>query len=346
MPTILSISPSRALDLNGFAVPGALATFYNSGTTRQRTVYADPECTVPHPSPVAANGAGVFPPIFDTGGGDAKVLVTDPDGVTLAGYPIDPVLRVTTDVTGAESVSFDPTVEIPETDVQAAIERVQQNIVEPLADFGLGVTGNATLLSNIDAPGIASGAYRYDATTAGTYPNSVTADAGGSVRVWRESSGEAIMILSPRGSTRQYVRSLTDGAWDAWAYGLRSTDTTSDAIWAAGTSTTPYAATPAAVAAGVGAQALGVGQSWRDVTGNRNNNTTYTNTTGRPIMVAITADGAPSDVQVSANGSNWVRVGRFGEAGLVQMTVNFVVPEGHRYRTQGDPNLLYWAELR
>jgi hypothetical protein len=33
--------------------------------------------------------------------------------------------------------------------------------------------------------------------------------------------------------------------------------------------------------------AIGVGQSWRDVTASRASNTTYTNTTGKPIFVII-----------------------------------------------------------
>ncbi len=89
MTTIVSFNPNRAADLSGFAVPGALATFYDSGTSRERIVYSDPECTLPHPSPLAADGAGVFPAIYDTGDGDVKVEVTTPEGVMLAGYPMD-----------------------------------------------------------------------------------------------------------------------------------------------------------------------------------------------------------------------------------------------------------------
>ena len=40
--------------------------------------------------------------------------------------------------------------------------------------------------------------------------------------------------------------------------------------------------------------ALGVGQTWQNVTASRGLITTYTNSTGRPIMVAITTTPGPS----------------------------------------------------
>ena len=348
MPIILQIAPSRALDLNGYSVPGALATFYNSGTTALRTVYADPECTVPHPSPVAADGAGVFPPIFDIGGGDAKVLVTMPDGVALAGYPIDPVARVMTNTAGADSISFDPIPDIPETDVQAAIERVQENIVAPLADYGLGVTGNANLLANINLANIASGSYRFDATTTGTFPSGVDASDGGTFQLWRESSGDAIAIISPRGSTRQHVRSLTGGSWGEWGYILRSSDTANAATWQAGASTTPYATSPANVAAAIGAQTLGADHVWRDLTNSRNVGNIYQNTTGRPIQISLYANG-DSLLSVRPPNGAWVTVARDQQInGEGRLFFFGIVPTDHEYRlaSSGSATINYWSELR
>lgn len=345
MATILDISVNRAIDVNGFSVPGALATFYESGTTKVRTVYADPDTSVPHPSPVTANGAGVFPPIYDAGGGDVKVTVTDANGAVLAGYPVDPCQRVTTDTTGASSVQFEPTAEIPVTDVQAAIERVQENIIAPLAEFGIGVTGNATLISDIDATNTASGIYRYDGTTVGTFPSGVTAGAGGTVRIWRENSGNVLLILSPRGLTTQYNKRSVDGIWAQWSYVLRSVDTASDTVWAAGSSTTPYAASPANVMATVAAQAVGVGQDWQGMGVARSLGTWYTNNTGRPIVVFIVGgeftmwsirrvDGAQLDTNnLDVDGSDGDEV------------FTFVIPDGYQYRMNGN-QLRSWWELR
>lgn len=345
MATILNTNVNRAIDINGMTVPGALATFYDSGTSTVREVYADPAATVPHPSPLPANGAGVFPPVYDAGSSDAKVAITDANGVMLAGYPVDPVARISTDITGATSVAFEPTPEIPEDNVQAAIERVQQNAIEPLADFGLGVTGNATLLANINATNIASGAYRYDGTTAGTFPSGVVKANGGTVRLWRENAASALMVLTPNGAVNQSIRELS-GAWGVWRRVMSDTDTASNSTWAAGTSTTPYVVSPANVAAAVGAQAVGVGQNWF-LTAGRTLDTIYTNDTGRPIQIIVVANGSasiPSQINVRKTPSDgWVTI---AEGGADLMAMSAVIPAGQQYRARGGDGLLRWAELR
>lgn len=344
MTTILTINPSRALDLNGFSLPGARATFTNSGTTRRRTVYADPDCTIPHPSPLVADGAGVFPPIYDTGDGSAAVTVTDAAGAVLAGFPIDPVPAVSTDQTGASGVGFNPTEEIPEKNVQAAIERLQRNMVQPLLDYGLGVVGNGPLLSNIDGTEIASGAYRYTGDTVGTFPAGLTAAAGGSVRVWRSTANAALMLLTQAGTRRQYERALSGAGWSDWSYVVQSTDTVTDAIWESGTSPNPYLPSPKAIRAAINADS----RVWTSMSGSRDVGTSYRNTTGRTIEVSISGDagGAPATAQVSENGSAWVNVGRFGEAGQLEASATFSVPNRHYYRVTGTLNLNWWSELR
>lgn len=346
MPIILSINVQRALDINGTAVPGARAFFYNSGTTARRIVYSDPACNFPHPQPLLADGAGVFPQIYDIGGGDAAVLLTDAAGNTLAGYPVDPVPRVDTDETGASSVEFSPTAQIPVTNVQAAIERVQTNIVAPLAEFGLGVTGTAPLLANLNATNIATGFYRYNADTTGTRPAGVPQEGSGTVNFMRQDGNNGQMLLSPALDNRIHTRGLIAGTYSAWVSVMRSNDTTTNEGWIAGTSTSPTVPTPAAIRAAIVSRSVGENQSWVDVLPNRVAGTSYQNTTGRAIVVAVSGDGNPAQMQVSANGTAWVNVGRFGEAGAVQMTVSFVVPAGHFYRTVGSISLLYWSELR
>ena len=344
MTTILTINPSRALDLNGFSVPDARATFTNSGTTRRRTVYADAECSIPHPSPLVADGAGVFPPIYDTGDGNAAVTVTDASGAVLAGFPIDPVPAVSTDQTGASGISFDPTPEIPEKTVQAAIERVQENMAQPLLDYGLGVSGSGPLLSNIENTAIPSGVYRFNGTTTGTFPSGVTAAAGGTVQVWRSTANAALMTITQAGARRQHVRALSEGSWGGWAYIMQSADTATDAVWAAGSSAAPAIPSPKAIRAAINADS----RVWTSVTGSRTTGTSYRNTTGRTIEVSISGDagGSPATAQVSENGSAWVNVGRFGEAGQLEASATFSVPDRNYYRVIGNLNFNWWSELR
>ncbi|MDT1061201.1 hypothetical protein RM190_04970 [Paracoccus sp. CPCC 101403] len=338
MATILQFDAVRAVDINSFAVPGALVTFYNSGTTAVRTVYADPDCTIPHPSPLEADGAGVFPPVYDVGGGDVKVAVTTPAGVMLAGYPMDPIAVVSTTAAGASGIAFNPTEEIPETNVQDAIERVQANLVEPLAEFGLGVTGNATLLGNLDATGTASGFYRFDGTTLGAFPAGVTAANGGIVMLYRRTSTSALMFLQQSNSSRVYVRRLAT-TWQPWSWLVSSADTVANSVWETGSSTTPAAATPAGVMAAVDAKAIGVGQTWQ-VPSPRVPGNTYRNTTGRPIMVSAQwGGGDENQFQISTNASTWLTISRSDS------TTQVIIPHNHYYRLTAG-TIIFWAELR
>lgn len=214
MSDIASFQPIRALDRDGIPAPGALAYFFQSGTTTPQAVYSDEALSVAHPSPLEADSQGVFPPVFSDVA--LRCTVTDASGTTLPGFPIDPVLTSSTG-SGASQVSFVPTGSIPETNVQAAIERVQANLVAPLLAGGIGVTGNAPVLSNIDATNTASGAYRFDNTSTGTFPSGVTAAGGGTIRLWRETAAEAVMMLNPRNSDSQWLRTLSGGVWGGWS---------------------------------------------------------------------------------------------------------------------------------
>lgn len=205
-------TPNRALDANAYALPGATATFYASGTMTLIPVYSDNDET-PTTNPVVADGNGVFPQTF-TNPIPVKVIVRDSGGATL--WTLDPVPGTSADSTGAANVSFTPTVDVPETNVQAAIESVAASVITGATDFGLGITGNAPTISNIDATAQASGVYRFTAASTGTFPSGITASTTGLVRLDRQTSGEAIMFLRAAGQSRYYVRHLVASAWGAW----------------------------------------------------------------------------------------------------------------------------------
>ena len=136
---------------------------------------------------------------------------------------------------------------------------------------------------------------------------------------------------------------------------INSDSTVSAATPAVGDNTTKLATTAFVKASGLG----GGGQSWQSLTASRAFGTTYTNSTGRPIMVAVTVgiDGAGSgprpylESRVSGilvgytvlgdrNGSNF----EWGYG-----TVSMLVPDGATYVasvTSGSPTILSWAELR
>lgn len=109
---------------------------------------------------------------------------------------------------------------------------------------------------------------------------------------------------------------------------------------ATGTSTTQVATTGFVANA-----AIGIGQTWQNVLASRAVSTSYQNTTGRPIMVAICTNGSTTKrpIQVSVDNSTWIQVGTDsgGEA-----NTSFIVPSNNYYRINGSTGLLAWAELR
>ena len=98
--------------------------------------------------------------------------------------------------------------------------------------------------------------------------------------------------------------------------------------------------------------ALGVGQTWQSLGGSRSLGVTYTNSTGRTIVVLVNANGErwiQYDGVVSGTTFTWHYAGDFG--GVSSLTL--VVPNGATYRVNGIatrggsvPNPTSWLELR
>lgn len=111
-----------ALDSNGDIVSGARAYFYERGTFTPLTVYSDEAAAVPHPSPVVADSAGVFPAVFTTVG--FKIDIRDTEDVSLPGYPTDPGYTSPANSVGASNVLFTPIAGNAATNVQGAIQNL------------------------------------------------------------------------------------------------------------------------------------------------------------------------------------------------------------------------------
>ena len=89
---------------------------------------------------------------------------------------------------------------------------------------------------------------------------------------------------------------------------------------------------------------LGVGQTWQDVSGSRVSGTTYTNDTGRPILVSvISTTGALTMIGVVSGLTVMNTVGAAG----VRMTGQLLVPAGATYSVTASNSLFTsWMELR
>lgn len=90
---------------------------------------------------------------------------------------------------------------------------------------------------------------------------------------------------------------------------------------------------------------LGYTQTWQNLTASRALNTTYTNSTGRPILVGVyTYTGGPNYVELVING-NVVSVSSGGTV-TYEGGVYGVVPVGATYRATSNSGLQTWCELR
>jgi len=91
---------------------------------------------------------------------------------------------------------------------------------------------------------------------------------------------------------------------------------------------------------------LGVGQTWQDVTASRAISTTYTNSTGRTIVVNVTLHNGSTTSNlesgyINSNVSFWV-----SNPGGSLATVLLIVPNGNTYSISSGSNLSFWYELR
>jgi hypothetical protein len=95
---------------------------------------------------------------------------------------------------------------------------------------------------------------------------------------------------------------------------------------------------------------LGVGQTWQNVYASRSAGVTYTNTTGRPIFVAVYGSTSPSNGQSMGLSVDGITVSYcfFAYASnQFSATVNGVVPPGSTYSVSvGSTSIATWSELR
>ncbi|WP_333501455.1 hypothetical protein [Kluyvera genomosp. 2] len=95
---------------------------------------------------------------------------------------------------------------------------------------------------------------------------------------------------------------------------------------------------------------IGVGQTWQDVTGNRALSVTYTNSTGKPIMVfvSVTVNAtSPSSILSVNNVSVSIAAGSSWPTNFIMRGVLVtIVPAGATYRVDGGYSLSNWSELR
>lgn len=95
---------------------------------------------------------------------------------------------------------------------------------------------------------------------------------------------------------------------------------------------------------------LGVGQTWQDVLSTRNVGTTYTNSTGKPIMIFIQNSSPGSGTSASTLTINGVQLGTIASGTLNVQTMggSILIPAGATYSVAftGTGSIAIWKELR
>jgi hypothetical protein len=96
---------------------------------------------------------------------------------------------------------------------------------------------------------------------------------------------------------------------------------------------------------------IGVGQTWTNVTASRALSTTYTNSTGRPIMIAVHGQrttASTTTLSISLNGgTSFIFCSGNNSGGGSQGNGSLIIPAGTTYNvTSSDGVIENWQELR
>ena len=83
---------------------------------------------------------------------------------------------------------------------------------------------------------------------------------------------------------------------------------------------------------------IGINQTWQDLTASRTAGVTYTNTSGQPIQMSVSAI---SNGDFFINGSPVAQLD-----GGIWNNINVVVPDGDTYSITAGANINNWHELR
>jgi hypothetical protein len=93
-------------------------------------------------------------------------------------------------------------------------------------------------------------------------------------------------------------------------------------------------------------ESIGVGQTWQDVTASRVLGTTYTNSTGKAILISVSTPNTstPSSNALTVNGT--IVANNYTETGVLGTNLQTVVPILGKYSYASNKSIAKWTELR
>lgn len=93
---------------------------------------------------------------------------------------------------------------------------------------------------------------------------------------------------------------------------------------------------------------IGWGQTWQSVTASRSAGVSYTNSTGRPIQVAVSIkdNGQTQTTWAIVSGVTIINIGDLTGGESSHTAFSFIVPNGATYSVNGSNPITQWSELR
>jgi len=92
------------------------------------------------------------------------------------------------------------------------------------------------------------------------------------------------------------------------------------------------------------ADVIGINQTWQNVLASRSDNVTYTNSTGKPIMVVVSYNASSNGIdEFYVNG---VKIASNVLPDGEDITMTFIVPDGDTYKANTSNSFRSWFELR
>lgn len=153
---------------------------------------------------------------------------------------------------------------------------------------------------------------------------------------------------TPTAPTAAASTNTTQVATTAFVQGEKPT-AASQAEMEAGTEEQIRSVSPLRVAQAIAAlsvSGIGYGQTWQNVAASRAFGVTYTNSTGKPIEVSVTAHSGSVALQATVGGVVLGKQYSTYNSGTPRHNVTFIVPNNTTYKVDYTGTLEYWTELR
>lgn len=181
-----------------------------------------------------------------------------------------------------------------------------------------GAVGEVTVDTTKDVPVV------HDGVTVGGFPVATRANADGTISLIKKD-GTSAGTINANGLFNNTLTSTNTNQALTAAQGKVLKDTLDTAV----------------------SSSFGVGQTYSDVTDSRVSGTTYTNSTGKPIVVSVTADGGTNCYVKILTGTLVLAHNRNTySSGAPSVCATSVIPHGTSYKVEYSGNYIIWAELR